>query len=631
MDVRSGRKLLLSIKNRFLFLLILVLAPVLIVQAVIYYDRYQDRRALALQSNLEVARMVAQAFTTFTNDIFRHELAIGTYLCSGHELTYREMLEILIISKADYPLSLEFSYVSGEGRVIASTRQEIIGQDISDRSYYQNIVSGQDMVVSDLMESKATHGPIFTVARAIRDSECTLLGVVVAAVEPDQFDWFFSVERALSGSIVLMDRQGRLVSRYPRVDLTWEDRGIQKKLPFLEKVFEGREISTIVDSPISAEKRMASFTPITSIGWIAGVGVSEGEAMAPILSALKLHAGVLFFVAFIAFLSALILSRNITSPIQKLREQALELGRGELKHPIEISGPAEIVDLAKSFKLMAERIRERKEDLLEIQNELERRVDERTNDLMKLNEALRAEIIERNKAEQSLLESEKELRFLSSRLLSAQEEERKRIAVEIHDSLGSFLSAIKISLENSRAQLEEGGGTPISLDIPISWTQRAIDEARKLMTDLRPSLLDDFGLLATMDWFFRQYRTTHPAIHVEEELEIEEPQIPEPLKIVIFRIMQEAFHNITKHSKAEFVSFSLQRRNGRIELSIEDNGDGFDIQKALHAVNSGKGLGLTSMKERAELSGGALRVESVLGEGTTIRASWSLDKKTATS
>ena len=145
------------------------------------------------------------------------------------------------------------------------------------------------------------------------------------------------------------------------------------------------------------------------------------------------------------------------------------------------------------------------------------------------------------------------------------------------------------------------------------------------MTDLRPSILDDLGLLAATGWLLRQQRTIHPSVYIEQDLAIEESDIPEPLKIVIFRIMQEAFQNISKYSQAEFVSLSIAKRDGAIELTIEDNGVGFDVQATLNRQMERQGLGLTSMKERAELSSGSFRIESILGEGTVIRACWSLD------
>jgi len=125
-------------------------------------------------------------------------------------------------------------------------------------------------------------------------------------------------------------------------------------------------------------------------------------------------------------------------------------------------------------------------------------------------------------------------------------------------------------------------------------------------------------------WFCRRFQTIYSAIRIEQEIEIEEGDIPNALKIVIYRITQEAMNNIAKHSKADLIRLSLQKFDDRIELIFQDNGRGFDVEKALSSESVRRGLGLTSMRERVELSGGSLDIKSVEGKGTIILASWPL-------
>ncbi len=232
--------------------------------------------------------------------------------------------------------------------------------------------------------------------------------------------------------------------------------------------------------------------------------------------------------------------------------------------------------------------------------------------------------IERRRTEEALRASEKQLKLLSSKLLSAHEEERKRIAGDIHDSISSSLSALKFSLENTLQQAEQGGGvSPESLKSLVSLAQMTIEESRRIMTDLRPSALDDLGVISTMGWFCREFQKTYSNIHIDQKAEVSENEVPDSLKIVIFRVMQEAFHNIAKHSKAERATLCLAKNGGTIELCIKDHGMGFDV-KAL--LSKGKGMGLTSMRERTELLGGSFKIESMIGQGTTIRASWPIRK-----
>jgi signal transduction histidine kinase len=139
-------------------------------------------------------------------------------------------------------------------------------------------------------------------------------------------------------------------------------------------------------------------------------------------------------------------------------------------------------------------------------------------------------------------------------------------------------------------------------------------------------MLDDLGLLATLSWFSRRFQTIYSNIRIEQEIEIREDELPDALKITIYRVLQEAMNNIAKHGMAELVHLSLKKGDGRMELTIRDNGQGFDLEKIRSQDATRKGLGLTSMRERVELSGGSFIIESAEKKGTIIRAAWPLNK-----
>jgi PAS domain S-box-containing protein len=236
------------------------------------------------------------------------------------------------------------------------------------------------------------------------------------------------------------------------------------------------------------------------------------------------------------------------------------------------------------------------------------------------------EAIHRFDLEEEVRESENRLRHLSSQLLVAQENERKRISREVHDSLGQSLSAIKFRVEGMLQEVRKSREKTIakSLENIIPIVQQSIEEARRIQMDLRPSVLDDLGILATISWFCREFKITYPGINIETQVGIREDEAPESLKTVIYRIMQEALNNIAKHIRADLVHLSLRKTDDKIELAIRDNGMGFDIEENLSVERSRRGLGLTSMRERTELSGGSFSIESIRGEGTTIKATWPL-------
>ena len=235
-----------------------------------------------------------------------------------------------------------------------------------------------------------------------------------------------------------------------------------------------------------------------------------------------------------------------------------------------------------------------------------------------------ADITKRHKAEEALRKSDKELRILSNQLLSAEEKERKRIARELHDGIGQALSAIKFSVENALLELREATN-PIdlgSLETVIPLTQKTIEEVRRIVKDLRPSILDDLGILATIGWFCREFQNVYAGIRIETTLNIKEDQVPQHLKTIIYRILQEALNNVAKHSRANFVHLRLRGKETRMELIIHDNGRGFNLEQAMALKTSRRGFGLASMRERAELSGAAFEIDSTIGRGTTVRVVW---------
>jgi len=268
--------------------------------------------------------------------------------------------------------------------------------------------------------------------------------------------------------------------------------------------------------------------------------------------------------------------------------------------------------------------RRAREALQKAHDELEQRVEERTAELMEANEQLKHEIVERERAQEALRESEGQLRYLSSQLLSAQENERKSVAQELHDSIGQTLAAIKFGAEKALEQLKQRSSrtAKTSLEAVVSMVQNGIEEVRRIQMDLRPPTLDDLGILATISWFCREFQRIYSGIRIEQQINIQEDNVPDPLKTIIYRVLQEALNNVVKHSKADRVRLSLRKGDGTVELAIEDNGQGFDVEDVLSVESSKRGIGVSSMKERTELSGGSFAIESVKGTGTTIRSSW---------
>jgi PAS domain S-box-containing protein len=233
-----------------------------------------------------------------------------------------------------------------------------------------------------------------------------------------------------------------------------------------------------------------------------------------------------------------------------------------------------------------------------------------------------SDITERKRLEEALRrQSEKRLQDLSSKLLILHEMERKAIANEIHDGLLSELAAVKFSLEARTSTLEKTNH-PAASDFRkvTNIVQKTMKEARRIMDRLRPSILDDLGLIPALDGFCRQFQELYPHIQLECKMEVREDQIPDSIKVVIYRVAQEALTNFARHGGGTLAQISLAKGSDRIEFMVQDNGRGVDLE------STKRGVGLESMRERVEISGGEFRIESTPGQGTTIRATWSLSE-----
>ena len=225
---------------------------------------------------------------------------------------------------------------------------------------------------------------------------------------------------------------------------------------------------------------------------------------------------------------------------------------------------------------------------------------------------------------QALRDSRDELQRLSCMLATIQEDERRRIALDLHDGLGQSLSLIKLALENAARQLAAGAAEEAgeALQQLIPRVKEALVEVRRVSTALRPSILDDLGILPTLSWFFREFEAACGQIAVDKAFDLAEDDVPAPLQITLFRIIREATNNIVKHAGADRVRVRLDRSGDTLRLLIEDNGCGFDPDSVGYTEAGGRGLGLLSMRERASFSGGECRIASALGQGTRIEVEW---------
>lgn len=306
----------------------------------------------------------------------------------------------------------------------------------------------------------------------------------------------------------------------------------------------------------------------------ARVGFSEESVQATVetLTGQMLLTTVL--VSAVGVAAAIGLTWLVTRPILQLKEATQAVGQGDFSRRVQPWAADEIGELAAAFNVMTA-------DLAQAEREREER------------DQLRSQLLEK--------------------VIAAQEEERKRIARELHDETGQALTSLMVRLKR------------MNQECPVSALQPQMDELRELLADtlngvhnlsleLRPKVLDDLGLEAALQRYVQDWRARYRVEADLVMLGMDRQRLPAPVETALYRIVQEGLTNVARHAEAHTVSVMVERRNGRVRAIIEDDGIGFNLADAA----SGEQLGLYGMQERAELLGGTITIESAPGQGTSI-------------
>lgn len=291
-----------------------------------------------------------------------------------------------------------------------------------------------------------------------------------------------------------------------------------------------------------------------------------------------------------------LMSRMVVTRLERFVEAIKQFSQGDLSQRVHLQSSDEIGELAASFNRMAEGLSEKAQ--------LEEQVRQHSQELEVLNEELRHKEMVRGQ--------------LLNKLITTQEDERRRIARDLHDQLGATLSGLTLSIEAL------GQSLPASVEtLKGRWQRaktlaaRALEDTHKLILGLRPVALDDLGLVAAIRAEAEeslQTRGIDVAVNVHGAVRRLAPE----MELTLFRILQEAINNIAKHARARHVKIEFDFQRPVVRVMIEDDGQGFDTRMVSRSRDNARGLGLLGMEERAQLIGGSFHLESQAGRGTRV-------------
>ncbi|MEP6886276.1 MAG: ATP-binding protein [Gammaproteobacteria bacterium] len=272
-------------------------------------------------------------------------------------------------------------------------------------------------------------------------------------------------------------------------------------------------------------------------------------------------------------------------------------------------------------------LRRAQRSLESINLDLESRVRLRTHELNESNVEMRSEVERRELAEFQLRASRDNLALLSEQLIQAQEGERRRIAVELHDSVGQSLSAIKYTLERAIIMVERGNlGSPAHvLSLAVQRIHETAEGIRAISMNLRPQMLDNLGAASAASWFCRSFGEIYTALDLRIEITAKNNEIPKRISTHLYRCLQELLNNVAKHAAAKTVWVVLKREGPVLTLEVRD--DGVGMPDTINETGRLHGSGIRNLRERADITHGQFTISPPSNGGASVRIDWMLGRK----
>ena len=479
------------------------------------------------------------------------------------------------------------------------------------------VLNGAPFAVSHVAQTEEPFGSLVVAAAPIWDTSGTVTHALVIALNlanPNIRAFSNPIGLGQSGYMDLVALDGRiLASTRPNRIGSESDHGFSLRGMIRD---HRQTVSACHDchtppAPSEPQAEVLAFAPLERVQWGVTVRQSEEEVFA----ATRLLQTRIFGLMIVAVAGALVLTylttRSVIVPVQALTAATQRIAAGDLDSPIKTPARDEVGVLARSFDEMRVRLKNSTAEIQAWNRELDARVRERTaayEAAAKDNARLYAELQRKEQLRGELLH----------RVISAQEDERKRIARELHDETSQSLTALMVGLDTVHMALaQDAQKADKHLRSSKAIAESLLKNIHRLVADLRPSLLDDLGLVPAIEWYGEQrLKPLGITLHLDGK-GIKARLLPS-VETALFRIVQEAMTNIVRHSQATDVQIQFKQRDGHVSLRISDNGRGFDPQ-ALQPVNwHEQGLGLRGMQERAEILGGQFDLQAEPGKGTVI-------------
>lgn len=583
---------------RFRLLLIVLLAIVPAFGLAIYNASEQQK--IVEDQVQEDALAIAQSLANHQKELVegaRQMLFVLAQLPVIRGDDYQACTKFLINLKKNNPRYMNIIKWDIEGNMLCDAANSPLPHQSPFPEHMQMVLDALDFVIQGFVISPHTGERALSFGYPILDERGQPLAILVAPVYLDSLNPLLTQANLPAGSTVTVrDSNGIILARYPFPG-NWigepdPDARVSPELANLEG--EG----TLKAIGADGIQRLYAYTPVYTFipeGLTLIMGIPLDTATVAVRQTLERDLLILGLAGLLAIVSIWLGGEIFfLRPIQKLLEVTRQMTNGDLSTRAGVTHEAsELSELALSFNQMAETLEKREQ--------------------------------ERQLASEALQKEEAARARLLHQVITANEDERMRIARELHDETSQNLTAMMLGLDSAGSILEKDPQRARERYNRVKTiAQDLLDGIHRLVYNLRPPLLDDLGLVPTIHLCAdKQLKPRGIEMHLQED---EDSRLPPFIETALFRIVQEAFTNVIRYSCAENVNVSLKHRDHTLELVIRDDGLGFDAA-ALQAGEPGQGFGLRGMEERVRMLDGQFGLESTLGEGTRITVRIPLPKE----
>lgn len=549
----------------------------------------------SLEERLLLAKVAAQSIDHYNRDVLNRLQKVGAGIIHPGDMEAdRAALHSAWVQLGS--VGQELFLLNRQGKLILAepANPQINNIDMSRYLNIPRIIGDGSVAISNVIPSDQGSLPRVIYAAPARDVSGSTAGVIGTYVDlnmPSIDGFIQAIKLGRTGYAQVVDGKGMLVaSTLPEAVFGKDDHGDRFTMLIDDKKAVVRTChSCHLASNGSLRRRdVLAFAPLETASWGVAVRQSEAEALAPTNTLRRGMLAVGGLSLALALASTILLGSRIVRPIRSLTVSARRIARGDLDSPISTRGKDEVGVLAQDFESMRQKLKQSHQQVEAHTRTIERRNQEREE--------------------------------LVKRIISVQEEERKRLARELHDETAQMLSALIMRVEATGSQLSPGqDDVRQELDDIRVLANQGLSDIRKLTLSLRPAALDDLGLVSAIRWYAEKYLENR-GIKVFIEARGLGSRLPPQLETALFRVVQEAINNIARHSAASTARISLMAGDSNVTVEVQDNGRGFDTAQLGRPKQLSTGLGLLGMQERMTLLGGSLQINSQPGQGTRILA-----------